>query len=369
MSSQRLVDFIERERELFAPFLELEGKSVDAYCARMRRDGEWGGNPELYAAAKCFCVHLVVHQGPQRRLRIANDDDSRKEKPTDEDPESEDPVEYKTLHLLYTGNHYRSLHPGEEDTDASTTTTSESDTVDGSEPENHTEDAVGESEGIKNEPTEVEVSRPVVTPATEQSNSIEEPRHDVVVEERAPAQLQPSEAAAESTDSNEQSEDDALSSEKMDEFKLQPLPVETAEMPHCGVWIPRRVVFRRRGRRRLSSAVLSLNDPSMTNLALSVTTEIDFDDADLAASKKRSSAAKMTTAASTVQASTTSVEKEPEDASDVERLSTFDVLDLDVDVGRPSMVETLEGAVPVVFPKRTKFVKGRSKRRMKKEAS
>lgn len=62
---QRIVDFIQREGTLFQPFLATDGASGETlgqYCARMRREGEWGGNPELYAAAKLFNIHVVVHQ-------------------------------------------------------------------------------------------------------------------------------------------------------------------------------------------------------------------------------------------------------------------------------------------------------------------
>lgn len=101
---RRIVDFISRKRDLFRPFVENEEpgqvESIDAYCKRMQQDGQWGGNPELYAAARLFNVHLVVHQGPLRRLRITN-------KLRDQAGSNEP---YMELHLLYRNDHYDSLH-------------------------------------------------------------------------------------------------------------------------------------------------------------------------------------------------------------------------------------------------------------------
>ncbi|KAI9907995.1 hypothetical protein PsorP6_003733 [Peronosclerospora sorghi] len=37
-------------------------EKFEKYCERMREDGTWGGNPELYATARLFQVYVVVHQ-------------------------------------------------------------------------------------------------------------------------------------------------------------------------------------------------------------------------------------------------------------------------------------------------------------------
>ncbi|KAG7397875.1 hypothetical protein PHYBOEH_012066 [Phytophthora boehmeriae] len=100
---QRLVDFIEKEQQLFKPFVEDE--EVSEYCTRMREDGEWGGHLELYAAAKLFNIHIVVHTGPVRRLRVENTPDG--------DPATQNtpsPPPYRILHLLFKDDHYSSLH-------------------------------------------------------------------------------------------------------------------------------------------------------------------------------------------------------------------------------------------------------------------
>lgn len=50
---------------MFQPFIasdDAASETLAQYCARMKRDGEWGGNPELYAAAKLLNLHIIVHQ-------------------------------------------------------------------------------------------------------------------------------------------------------------------------------------------------------------------------------------------------------------------------------------------------------------------
>lgn len=61
------MEFIQREGTLFQPFIatEVSSESVEQYCQRMTQEGEWGGNPELYAAAKLFNIHIIVHQVSQ----------------------------------------------------------------------------------------------------------------------------------------------------------------------------------------------------------------------------------------------------------------------------------------------------------------
>lgn len=100
---QRLVDFIQREEKLFQPFIEDE--QVSDYCARMRENGQWGGHLELYAAARLFNIHIVVHTGPVRRLRVTNAHEERKKPP---------PAPYRVLQLLFKDEHYSSLHSNEE---------------------------------------------------------------------------------------------------------------------------------------------------------------------------------------------------------------------------------------------------------------
>ncbi|TYZ57462.1 hypothetical protein PybrP1_010850 [[Pythium] brassicae (nom. inval.)] len=64
---KRIVDFIELKRDDFEPFMEDEEK-FEHYCKRMREDGTWGGNQELYAAARLFQVYVVIHQESSRMV-------------------------------------------------------------------------------------------------------------------------------------------------------------------------------------------------------------------------------------------------------------------------------------------------------------
>lgn len=92
---KRIVDYLEQHRDDFEPFMEDEEK-FDKYCDRMREDGTWGGNQELYAAARLFQVYVVVHQDqPSARLMVIECD---RLKPT------------RFVHVAYHGeDHYDSV--------------------------------------------------------------------------------------------------------------------------------------------------------------------------------------------------------------------------------------------------------------------
>lgn len=65
---QRVLSYMESHEETFVPFLtfgegdEEDDADYEAYVERMRRDGEWAGQPELLAAAHALKVDLIVHQ-------------------------------------------------------------------------------------------------------------------------------------------------------------------------------------------------------------------------------------------------------------------------------------------------------------------
>lgn len=85
-------------------------EAIGIYCKRMSRDGEWGGNPELYAVAAMFNVRIVLHQGPARRLCIepanATPEKRSKKKPI--------PAPHRTLNLLFKDDHYSSVVTSDE---------------------------------------------------------------------------------------------------------------------------------------------------------------------------------------------------------------------------------------------------------------
>jgi OTU domain-containing protein 3 len=66
---ERVVAHIEQQRESFEPFLE-DDEKFDAYVARMRRDGEWGGHQELFAASQLLRRPFVIHQHIAPRFEI-----------------------------------------------------------------------------------------------------------------------------------------------------------------------------------------------------------------------------------------------------------------------------------------------------------
>ncbi|EGZ04601.1 hypothetical protein PHYSODRAFT_536109 [Phytophthora sojae] len=91
----KIVDYLEQHRDDFEPFMEDEEK-FDKYCERMCEDGTWGGNQELYAAARLFQVYVVVHQDqPSARIMLIECD---RLKPT------------RIAHVAYHGeDHYDSV--------------------------------------------------------------------------------------------------------------------------------------------------------------------------------------------------------------------------------------------------------------------
>ncbi|CEG37822.1 OTU (ovarian tumor)-like cysteine protease [Plasmopara halstedii] len=54
-------DVRKHHRNDFEPFME-DDEKFEKYCERIREDGTWGGNQELYAAARLFQVYIIVHQ-------------------------------------------------------------------------------------------------------------------------------------------------------------------------------------------------------------------------------------------------------------------------------------------------------------------
>ncbi|KAL1511083.1 hypothetical protein AB1Y20_005906 [Prymnesium parvum] len=98
---QRVVAYMEAHEDDYAPFLtfgegdEEDDRDFHEYTARMRRDGEWAGQPELLAAARALDVDIVVHQHemPSYRLSCGK-------------------AHARCIHLSYhNGEHYNSVHP------------------------------------------------------------------------------------------------------------------------------------------------------------------------------------------------------------------------------------------------------------------
>lgn len=62
---ERCVDFLESNRSDFEPFIE---EDFAAYCRKMRRPAEWGGQVEVQALARAFGANALIHQ-PAERMR------------------------------------------------------------------------------------------------------------------------------------------------------------------------------------------------------------------------------------------------------------------------------------------------------------
>uniref|UniRef100_A0A7S3JRN2 OTU domain-containing protein n=1 Tax=Aureoumbra lagunensis TaxID=44058 RepID=A0A7S3JRN2_9STRA len=88
---QSIVEFERMNEDAIRPFVE-DDEPWDEYLERMARDGEWGGNLELYAASQMYRCNIVIHQLQAPRLEILCPNVSR------------------TLHLSYHGeSHYNSV--------------------------------------------------------------------------------------------------------------------------------------------------------------------------------------------------------------------------------------------------------------------
>eukprot|EP01041_Mallomonas_annulata_P002827 gene2827-5555_t len=58
---KKIVDYISDHDDHFRLFME-DDEPFPEYINRMRKDGEWGGHQELYAASQCLGIDVVVHQ-------------------------------------------------------------------------------------------------------------------------------------------------------------------------------------------------------------------------------------------------------------------------------------------------------------------
>lgn len=86
-----VMDYFNKNKDYFSNFIE-DDEPFDTYINRMKMDGEWGGNCELYAASQFYRVNIFIHQFSPPRYII------QCEKAT------------KDIHLSYHGEcHYNSV--------------------------------------------------------------------------------------------------------------------------------------------------------------------------------------------------------------------------------------------------------------------
>ena len=58
---QKVVNFI-RKNKNFASFLLKNDETREIYCKNMEKDGEWGDELELAAAAQLYKVNILIHR-------------------------------------------------------------------------------------------------------------------------------------------------------------------------------------------------------------------------------------------------------------------------------------------------------------------
>ncbi|KAL4088459.1 hypothetical protein PRIC1_012879 [Phytophthora ramorum] len=304
---RRLVDFIEREQQLFRPFVEDE--ELSDYCTRMRRDGEWGGHLELYAAARLFNIHIVVHTGPVRRLRVTNDDEGDTEKQSPPPPPP-----YRILQLLYKDDHYSSLHSNEpvQMIEPATTTAA---TID------DTTDKRARS------PTKAHDS-----PDKKCVNVQKSPSKCVSIKNLPKRSYKAQDPNGKTVKFKEAVEAKPPPREEGKTFLYQ-----EEELPECGVYLPKQVLFKR-GKRRVSGATLFslVHVPSSSNLSPVVE------------SLSTSESSTSSKCSSSTECSSSSEEHENQSETKAP-LPT-----------RPKPKAPTLRAVPVEFPSKTIFHKGRA---------
>lgn len=92
-------DFMEEHVDDFAPFIDGD---FSQYLSRMRRDGVWGGNPEIVAICRRFNCHTTVFQHRAPCLEVKNYDNPNAD----------------TINISYhSGEHYCSIRLENDDTD------------------------------------------------------------------------------------------------------------------------------------------------------------------------------------------------------------------------------------------------------------
>jgi OTU domain-containing protein 3 len=88
-----IMKFVEENRDMFEPFVEDDVPFPD-YVAKMKTNGNWGGNIEIQATSLLYSVNVIIHQLDQPRWEIINF----------EDPKT------RAIHLSYhDGDHYASV--------------------------------------------------------------------------------------------------------------------------------------------------------------------------------------------------------------------------------------------------------------------
>lgn len=65
---RRAAEYMDRNRDDFEPFVDLESQSWEEYLRKIRDTSAWGGQPELLALARVFGVGITVVQVPRNEV-------------------------------------------------------------------------------------------------------------------------------------------------------------------------------------------------------------------------------------------------------------------------------------------------------------
>ena len=98
---QEVMGYIEREKEHFSLFME-DDEAFEDYVGRLKTNGEWGGNQEIFAAARLYKVDISIYSEDMPKMVLQCDDLSNRTK-------------VRQLYLSFHGEvHYNSLIDGDE---------------------------------------------------------------------------------------------------------------------------------------------------------------------------------------------------------------------------------------------------------------
>ena len=70
---QEIMNYIEREKDHFALFME-DDEAFEDYVERLRQHGEWGGNQEIFAAARLYNVDISIFSEDMPKMVLQCDD-------------------------------------------------------------------------------------------------------------------------------------------------------------------------------------------------------------------------------------------------------------------------------------------------------
>ena len=74
---QKCVDYMKENKDAFIPFLEKE-EPIDTYIEKISKDGEWGGNLEIYALSMALNANFYIYIHEQPMYVVKTVDDTKK---------------------------------------------------------------------------------------------------------------------------------------------------------------------------------------------------------------------------------------------------------------------------------------------------